>query len=77
MKTYLIELDCGEATVYAPNKNRAVINFFNYMRECEIDTYTIKKEKGEFNLYDVRFNEPFKIDVTEVTEEGVITYVEH
>ena len=42
-----------------------------------MNVYSIKKEKGELNIYDVRFNEPSKIDVTEVTEEGVITYVEH
>jgi hypothetical protein len=77
MKTYYIALDCGDATVYAPNKNRAVINFFNYVHKSGQEVYSIKKEKGEFNIYDVRFNEPFKIDVTEVTEEGVITYVEH
>ena len=77
MKTYLIELDCGEATVYAPNKNRAVINFFNYLRSSEIDNYTIKKEKGEFNIYDTYSDKPNKREVTEVTEEGVITYVEH
>ena len=77
MKTYHIELDCGEATVYAPNKNRAVINFFNYMRECEKEIYTIKKEKGEFNLYVNYGDGPEKLNVTEVTEEGVITYVEH
>ena len=77
MKTYLIELDCGEATVYAPNKNRAVINFFNYLRSSEIDNYTIKKEKGEFNLYDTYSDKPNKREVNEVTEEGVITYVEH
>lgn len=77
MKTYHLQLDCGDATVYAPNKNRAVINFFNFRHKVGDETYSIKKEKGELNIYDVRFNEPSKIDVTEVTEEGVITYVEH
>jgi len=77
MKTYYIALDCGDATVYAPSKKRAILNFFNFRHKFGDDVYSIKKEKGEFNIYDVRFNEPFKIDVTEVTEEGVITYVEH
>ena len=77
MKTYHIELDCGESTVYAPSRERAILNFFNFRHKVGDEMYSVKKEKGEFNIYDVRFNEPFKIDVTEVTEEGVITYVEH
>ena len=77
MKTYYIELDCGDATVYAPNENRAVINFFNYMRELEIDTYTIKKDKGELKLYGTYYDKPTEIYMIEVNQEGVITYVEH
>jgi len=77
MKTYLIELDCGEATVYAPNKNRAVINFFNYMRELEIDTYTIKKDKEQRKRYRDRHRGDNLFYMIEVNQEGVITYVEH
>jgi len=77
MKTYHIELDSGEATVYAPNKNRAAIRFFEYMDECIDNLYSIKKEKKEFNLY-VNYGDGLKkLTINEVTEEGVITYVEH
>ena len=77
MKTFHLQLDCGDATVYAPNKNRAVINFFNYVHKSGQEVYSIKKEKGEFNLYDTYSDKPNKREVNEVTEEGVITYVEH
>jgi hypothetical protein len=77
MKTYYIELDSGDATVYAPNKNRAAIRFFEYMDECIDNRYSIKKEKKEFNLYVNYGDKPKKLTINEVTEEGVITYVEH
>ena len=53
------------------------INFFNYMRELEIDTYTIKKDKGELKLYGTYYDKPTEIYMIEVNQEGVITYVEH
>jgi hypothetical protein len=76
-RTYHIELTSGEATVYAPNKNRAAIRFFEYMDECIDNLYSIKKEKKEFNLYVNYGDRPKKLTINEVTEEGVITYVEH
>jgi hypothetical protein len=77
MKTYYIALDSGDATVYAPSKKRAILNFFNFRHKFGDDVYSIKKDKGELNLYATWMDKPSKIDVTEVTEEGVITYVEH
>lgn len=78
MKTYHLQLDSGDATVYAPSKTRAILNFFNFIHKFEDSRYSIKKDKGELNLYVTWFDEQqIKIDVTEVTEEGVITYVEH
>jgi|21_taG_2_1085346.scaffolds.fasta_scaffold11918_10 hypothetical protein len=77
MKTYYIELSSGDATVYAPSKKRAILNFFNFIHKFGDSRYSIKKDKGELNLYVTWSDKPRKIDVTEVTEEGVITYVEH
>ena len=45
MKTYYIALDCGDATVYAPNKNRAVINFFNFRHKFGDERLFNKKRK--------------------------------
>tara|TARA_X000001382_G_C3033984_1_gene135679 strand:- start:73 stop:306 length:234 start_codon:yes stop_codon:yes gene_type:complete len=77
MKTYHIELDCGESTVYAPSRERAILNFFNFRHKVGDEMYSVKKEKGELKLYGTYYDKPIEIYVTEVTEEGVITYVEH
>ena len=77
MKTYYIELDSGDATVYAPSKERAILNFFNFRHKVGDEMYSVKKEKGELKLYYTYDDKQIEIDVTEVTEEGVITYVEH
>lgn len=77
MKTYYIALDSGDATVYAPSKKRAILNFWNYVHEFKDETYSVKKDNGELKLYGTYYDKPIEIDVTEVTEEGVITYVEH
>ena len=77
MKTYYIGLESGEATVYAPSREKAIINFFNWIHRYDIGRYSIKKDKGELNLYVTYGDETDKLSVTEVTEEGVITYVEH
>ena len=77
MKTYYIELDSGDATVYAPSKKRAILNFFNFRHKVGDEMYSVKKEKGELKLYYTYDDKQIEIDVTEVTEEGVINYVEH
>jgi len=77
MKTYHIELECGEATVYAPSRERAILNFFNWRYRSDDSKYSIKKDKGELNLYVTYGDFTQKLTVTEVTEEGVITFVEH
>ena len=76
MKTYHLQLDCGDATVYAPSKKRAITSFILFVREWD-NRYTMKKDKGGYNLYWKYDGSLDKVEVDEVTEEGVITYVQH
>ena len=59
-------------TVADPSKKRAILNFFNFRHKFGDDVYSIKKDKGELNLYATWMDKPSKIDVTEVTDEGGI-----
>jgi hypothetical protein len=76
MKTYYIGLESGDATVYASSKQKAITSFILFVRKWD-NRYTMEKDKDGYNLYWKYNGSLDKVDVNEVTKEGVITYVQH